>query len=259
MLESLQALFGPVSLAGLLLAAVTVLLAGFLRGFVGFGASLLIVMVLSALFGPLAAVPIANLTGVPATIQLLPTALRDGERSFMIPFAVTSFAAAPLGTLLLVTLDPTLMKIAISLFVLAMVAMLYRGWQLSRRTSPTVLYGGGIGAGFVQGAAGVGGPPAVVVALSRPGTAHEQRGNVIGSVSALGLSSLLPLWYHGLFTREVVTMTLVFMPLYMGATWVGARYFSGKGHKHFRNAALLTTAVIGVVTLGIAVHDFWSG
>ena len=83
MLESLQALFGPVSLAGLLLAAATVVLAGFLRGFVGFGASLLIVMVLSAVLGPLAAVPIANLTGVPATVQLLPAA--SGLSSFPSP------------------------------------------------------------------------------------------------------------------------------------------------------------------------------
>ncbi len=259
MLASFEALFGPVSPAALALAGVTMLAAGFLRGFTGFGASMLIVMVLSVLFGPLAAVPIANLTGVPVTLQLLPTAIRESDRSFVLPFFVTSLIAAPLGTLLLVTLDPALMKIGISVFVLAMLALLYRGWALSQTVNPGVLVGFGLGAGFVQGAAGVGGPPAVVVALARPGTPQSQRGNVIGAVSALALASLIPLWYHGLFTREVLTMSLLLVPLYMGSAWLGARYFAGKGGKHYRNAAMLALAVIGVITLGVAVRDFLAG
>jgi uncharacterized protein len=256
---SFEALFGPVPPAALALAAATVLLGGFLRGFIGFGASMLIVMVLSVVLGPLAAVPIANLTGVSASLQLLPTAVREGDRSFVIPFFLTSFIAAPLGTLVLVTVDPAMTKIAISIFVLAMLALLYRGWQLSSTVNPGVMIGFGLGAGFVQGAGGVGGPPAVVVALARPGTPQKQRGNVIGAISALSLASLLPLWYHGLFTREVLFMALVFIPLYSGTTWVGARYFAGKGGQHYRKAAMLTLAVIGVVTLGVAVRDYIVG
>lgn len=256
---SLDALFGPVSPAALVLAAATMLAAGFLRGFIGFGASMLIVMVLSVVLGPLAAVPIANLVGVPATLQLLPSAFREGDRSFVVPFFVTSLIAAPIGTLALVTVDPAMTKIAISIFVLAMLALLYRDWQLSSTVNPGVMIGFGLGAGFVQGAGGVGGPPAVVVALARPGTPQKQRGNVIGAVSALSLASLLPLWYHGLFTREVLIMTLVFIPLYSGTTWVGARYFAGKGGQHYRKAAMLTLAVIGIVTLGVALRDYLAG
>ena len=101
------------------------------------------------------------------------------------------------------------------------------------------MVGFGLGAGFVQGAGGVGGPPAVVVAFARPGTVQSQRSNVVGAVSALSLASLFPFWYHGLFTREVLLMSLLFFPLYSGATWVGVRYFARKGGKHYRNAALL--------------------
>ena len=256
---SFEALLGPVSPAAFALAVVTMLAAGFLRGFVGFGASMLIVMVLSLVLGPVAAVPIANLTGAPASLQLLPAAIRDGDRSFVIPFFVTSIIAAPIGTLLLITLDAALMNIAIALFVLAMLAMLYRGWKLLTTVNPCIMVGFGLGAGFVQGAGGVGGPPAVVVALARPGTVQSQRSNVVGAVSALSLASLFTFWYHGLFTREVLLMSLLFFPLYSGATWVGVRYFAGKGGKHYRNAALLALAVIGVVTLTLAVRNFIAG
>ena len=32
------------------------------------------------------------------------------------------------------------------------------------------------------------------------------------------------------------------MPLYSGAIWLGARFFTQSGQSHFRNAALLTLA-----------------
>lgn len=253
------AALGLNSYVALSVVAVAVLSAGILRGFVGFGASLVIVMVLSVVVGPVAAVPIANLTGLPSGFQLLPDALRHSERSFVITFGVSAFVAAPLGALVLVTTEPDVMKMAISLFVLAMVMMLYRGWRIAKRPGLGFLYAAGSAAGFVQGAAGVGGPPAVVIALSRPGTPQFQRANVIGAVTALSLSSIPPLWYFGLFTREVVVMSLAMMPLYIGGTWLGARFFSVGGQRHYRNAALFALAAVGLITFAVATRDYLAG
>ena len=113
-----------------------------------------------------------------------------------------------------------------------------------------------LGAGLVQGAAGVGGPPVVALVLSRPGDAETQRANVIGTVSALALSSPVPLWYYGLFTPSVLILSLVLFPLFTLSVWAGARFFSGGGQRHFRGAALLMLAVIGMITLGLAVQDY---
>ena len=114
----------------------------------------------------------------------------------------------------------------------------------------------GMGAGLVQGAAGVGGPPVVALVLSRPGDAKTQRANVIGTVSTLALSSPAPLWYYGLFTPSVLLLSLVLFPLFTLSVWVGARFFSGGGQRHFRGAALLMLAVIGMFTLGLAVREY---
>ena len=187
MLESIQALIGPVSYAGLAIVAGAVLLAGFIRGFVGFGAALIIVMVLSAVFGPVMAVPAANLAGLPATFQLLPAAVRNSDRRFVLPFGLASFLIAPLGVLVLISLDPAIMRMAISAFVLLMFVVLVRGWQLTRQPGYAMLTGAGGTAGLLQGAASVSGPLAVVLALSQPGTAVQQRANVIGAVSSLNL------------------------------------------------------------------------
>ena len=257
--ETLQGLIGGESYASLAVVICAVLLAGFLRGFVGFGAALVIIMVLSVVLGPVAAVPISSLAGIPAMCQLMPNAIRFSERRFVVPFGLATFAAAPLGTWILVSVDPDLMKIAISVFVLSMVVMLYRGWRLPVRSGRIGLACAGAAAGLVQGAGGVGGPPAVAIALSRPGTSQQQRANVIGVVNALTLCSLVPLWYHGLFTRDVVLISIVLVPLYVVSTWVGARFFSHSGHRHYRLAALLALAAIGVVTMVLSIRDFVAG
>ncbi len=254
-MDGLEALIGPVSAPALVVVAGAVLAAGFVRGFVGFGASLTIVMVLSVVFGPLVAVPIANLTGLPSTVQLLPTAVRHAERRFVVLFGLATFVAAPFGTWVLVSLGPAVMKIAISLFVLAVVAMLYQGWRLTAPPGLPMLLGTGAASGLVQGAAGVGGPPAVAIALSRPGTPERQRANVIGTVTALSLCGLPALWHHGLLTRDVVLLSIALMPFYFAGSWLGARFFSDRGREHFRPAALIVLAAVGAITLGLAVRD----
>lgn len=256
MFDSLASLYHQLSGPEIAFVAGAMLVAGFIRGFVGFGASLIIVMVLSMVLGPLAAVPIASLSGLPAMVQLLPTAIRSSERSFVVPFGIATFAAAPLGTLVLVSVDASLMKIAISVFVLAMVAMLHLDWRPTRAPGPAAFVAVGVASGLVQGSAGVGGPPAVAVALSRPGTPQQQRANVIGAVAALSICALGPIWYHGLITRQVIVASLILFPLYVGSTWIGARFFTRRGHRHFRNGALVILASIGFATLAVAIRDY---
>lgn len=230
------------------------LVAGFMRGFVGFGGALVVIPVLSLIIGPLAAVPVAAISGLPSTVQLLPAAIRDSERAFVLPIAIATFSAAPFGAWVLVTTDPALMKVLIAACVLAMVVMIARGWELG--TSTAITAAAGAGAGFIQGATGVGGPPIVTVALARKGDAHRQRGNVLGAVTAIALSSMIPMLYHGLFTLEVLIAGVVLTPVYSFGTWLGARYFLGNGQRHFRTAALLTVATIGTVTLFLAAREY---
>ncbi|MEC9101101.1 MAG: sulfite exporter TauE/SafE family protein, partial [Pseudomonadota bacterium] len=192
--------------------------AGFIRGFVGFGASLIIVLVLSLILGPHKAVPIAALSGLPSMLQLLPTAIKHSEKAFVLPFGIAAFFAAPLGTWVLVIVDPELMKIYISSFVLVMVYFLYRNWRFSKAERPTFIIGLGAAAGLIQGAAGVGGPPAVILALSRLSNVEKQRANVIGAVTTLNICSLIPLWYYGFFSPDVVAISIFLFPLYVLAT-----------------------------------------
>jgi uncharacterized membrane protein YfcA len=199
------------------LVAIAVFVGGFLRGFIGFGGGLVSVPVLSVVFGPLAAVPIAAIMAFPALFQLLPAAVHDGERSIIFPISIGILLAAPFGSALLVTINPNLMKIVISSLVLIMVLMLGRNWRLTGNVNWGVLFGAGAVGGFIQGSAGIGGPPVVAVALSRPGPARNQRGNVLGAITTVSVASILTLWYFGLFTSEVLILGLMLISIYSGA------------------------------------------
>ena len=240
----------------LLLIGLGILLAGIVRGFVGFGASLIIVMTASVILGPRSAVAIATLSGLPSMLQLLPIAIKKADRGFVIPFGLAAMIAAPFGTWLLVSIEPIFMKIGISVTVMCMVLMLYKDVKISAHSNKKFLISVGIGAGLIQGSAGIGGPPAVAVALSKPGTTEEQRANVIGAVTALGICGIIPLWYHNLFTIQVIVTSVVFFPIYVASTWVGTRFFVKYGQSYFRNFSLIILTIISLATLIIAISNY---
>jgi uncharacterized membrane protein YfcA len=239
------------------LAAVT--FAGLLRGFVGFGAALISVPVFSLVLGPHAAIAVNTVMGLPAVFQLLPEAIRGAERPVVLPICIATFLATPIGTWALVAADPALMTVAISVLVLVMVGILASGWRLRGRIGMGKLIAAGAAGGLVQGAAGVGGPPVVAVALSRPGEPSQQRANVLALMTAVALSSVLPLLHYGLFTRQTVVTGLLLIPFYSAATALGARYFALGGQRHYRQAALATLATIGVATLIASLNKYLSG
>ena len=242
----------------LLLIVVAVALAGFLRGFIGFGAALVSIPVISLVFGPQLAIPIVTIMGIPSVLQLLPDAVRHSELPIVMPISLAVFLGTPIGTLVLVSVDPDIMKIAISLLVIMMVGFLALGWQLNQKVRPSILLMSGFAGGLIQGAAGIGGPPVVAIALSRSGSPDRQRGNVLAVMTAIALSSVVPLYYYELITTRAVAIGLLLFPIYSISTWIGGRYFDAGGRHRFRGAALLILAVIGVSTLFAASWQFIS-
>lgn len=229
---------------------------GFMRGFLGFGAALVMMPVLALVYGPVVAAGIYTVVSLPTVVQLLPTAWNQSERPIILPMSIATFATAPLGALALVSFDANLMKIFISVAVLAMVVMLAQGWKLSGKVGTGILLAAGALGGLIQGSTSMGGPPVAAVALSRPGTAQQQRANVIAVLTAVFCSSLIPFWYFGMFTRQSLAAGLLLIPFYLGLSMLGSRYFANSGHRFYRIAALTILAAVGVVTLVAALQNY---
>ena len=239
--------------------ALTVMtVAGFMRGFTGFGAALMVVPSLSLIAGPAEAVAIACLAGLPTALQLLPTAFRHAERRFAFSFAAPAFLAAPIGAYVLVITDPAAMRIAIGGAVTLMALLLLKGWTLRRPPRIGLLAAIGAAAGLIQGAANIGGPPAVAVALARPAEAATQRANVIAAVAALAFANVVPYWHAGLFTTSTLTAALILAPIHVLAAWLGARRFEAGRQTFYRKAALGLLLLVGLATLAVSLGRYVS-
>jgi len=251
-------IFGVPLDARLAVVCAAIFIGGFMRGFVGFGAALVTIPVLSLAYEPRLAVAAMTVVGIPTLLQLLPEAIRTSERKIVMPISLAILATTPFGTWALVNTSPALMKIVISSLVILMVAMLARGWRLEREVSRHILIGAGVAGGLIQGVAGIGGPPVVAVALSRAGSATQQRGNVLALMTAISLSSLAPMLYFGLFTKQAIVTGLLLLPVYGGSILLGSRYFAYGGARHFRRAAMATLALIGIATLLASIRHYFA-
>jgi uncharacterized membrane protein YfcA len=231
----------------------TAALGGFLRGFVGFGGALALVPALALAVGPRVAVAVASLVGLPAVIQLLPDALRHADRARVGSIAIAILAGAPVGSLILTRIDQRLMTGVIGALVMLMALTTWRvprGPLVRRRW--VGIAAGGI-SGMLQGAAGIGGPPSVAVLMAQGGEPRRLRADVLAVTGTIALAGAASHFWFGLFTVTAIGLAAGLLPVFIGCTWLGSRFFHRGGDKHFRAAALVILLLIGFAALAASL------
>lgn len=245
--------------ATLALAAAAVLAGGFLRGFAGFGSALVIIPVLAVLFEPRAAVVMHAIMEVPVILNLARSAIGDSRRATVGPMLIAMVLTTPIGAIALAVADPDAMKLAISLVVLAMVALIAAGGRLTALASRWGSIGAGAVGGLVQGATGIGGPPVVTALLARRDAARETRGNVVAVMSSMIAVSLATFAAYGFVDRQTLVIGALAAPLCLAGTILGARAFAASGGGQHRAVALAIVAVMAVATSANALSDIQAG
>jgi uncharacterized membrane protein YfcA len=220
-----------------------------MRGFLGFGAALVIVPTLSFALPPVVAVTILVIIEIPTILYLVPTSIRDSNLRTVTPMLIGILMAVPVGTAVLIGVDPAKMKLAISVVLLMTVALLASGWRVKGSVGQGVMLGSGMIGGFVQGAAGMGGPPLVTALMSLPDTASTTRGNIVIALSSMSLFNFIALFAYGQITADILMFGAISSPVYVLSNYLGARFFRQQGNEHFRRAALIALASIALLTI----------
>jgi hypothetical protein len=238
------------SVPTLLIAAAATIAGCVVRGFTGFGAAMFQVPMFALLFPAPQAVATAAGLGALASLQLLPGAARHAQWRQVGTLTVFALLTIPLGSLVLLTLDPDLMRRAISAMVLALVPLLASGLRLP--VAPGPWSAGGVGAlsGLINGATGVGGPPVVLYLLAGPNPANINRANLIGYYTFLNGGTCLSLLLHGVFTRSVLWYVLALWPVQIVSLWLGSWLFRRASDRIYRRIALailLAVALFGLL------------
>lgn len=224
--------------AAVIVALAAVLTAAVIRGYSGFGFAMVAVTGMSLVMPPALVVPVVLLLEVVASIQLLPQVWRDIRWVSLRCLFAGSVASIPLGVFLLARLPETPMRVGISILVLATAILLARGFALKRMPGCKFTLGVGVLCGVFNGAAAIGGPPAILFYLSSPAGVSVSRASIIVYFLGIDMVTLAMAASRQLVTVQTLTLAAAcLIPLIAGIA-LGSRIFKRIDQALFRRNVL---------------------
>jgi len=242
----LEILWAPETLVALLVAG----LAGAARGFTGFGAALILVPGLSLVMPPTQAVVVLFILGLFNAFQMVPDAIRRARWTDIGPMSIAAVICLPMGTGLMIWLDPALLRRAIGAVVVIVAAIMLSGWSYVGRRSlaRNVMVGGACG--LMQGTTGIGGPPVIFYLLSSGGrSVAENRAGFIALFAAMQVSGIPSVWIGGLLTWDAFWIAAILAPIYSGGTALGAKLFDPARERLYKRVTLGFLLAMGAAAL----------
>jgi uncharacterized protein len=233
----------------LLLSITFILLAAIVRGFSGFGFSLLAITSLSLLAPPADVIPSILMLEIIASLRLLPEVWKDVHWRSLLPLLLGCLVATPLGVWILATIPAPPMQMAIGLFTLGAVFLLWRGHAMKSMPGPAATTAIGAASGFANGAFGIGGPPVILFYFSSPTGHAAGRASLIAYFFATDAIALAFLWQEDLVTKAAAWKTLAFLPALLVGVWIGAHAFKRMDQARFRNAVLMIMGLLGALSI----------
>ena len=222
--------------------------AAFVRGYSGFGFSLLAVTALSLRLAPAEIVPSIFLMEIAASLHLLPSIWREVHWRAIGVLLIGYTVAVPLGVWLLASMPQAPMKIALGLCVLVATVLLMRGLALKRMPGAAATVGTGAASGLLNGAFGIGGPPVILFFFSSPAGEVIGRASVIAFFLATDAIGLVFLAREGLVTADSLLRALIFLPALILGIWLGAHSFKRSDQATFRTWILRLLALLALLT-----------
>ena len=232
------------------LAAAIAAAAGVIRGITGFGGAMVMSPPLALLLGPLMAVPIVLLLESLAAAPMLVATRRLVRWKVIGPIMLMACVTVPLGTYVLLQVEPQVMRRVIAAVVIVFSLMLLRGWRYSGQQRLSTSLGLGGLSGAMVGATGMGGPPIILYLLAGPDPVATTRANLTYFVGVIALASFLALWVSGAVGATGLWLALLLTPGYYVGMVAGTRLFSRFNDTRFRQ---FTLVFMMVVALGILI------
>ena len=223
----------------LVIAGLVGALAGLIRGITGFGGAMVMSPPFALLLGPKLTVPVVLLLEGLVAAPMLARTRRLVRWTLILPISIAAFVAAPLGTYVLLTADPIVLRRVIAGTVILFAALLFFGWRYSG--PQRVVTGAGLGAlsGAMAGATSFGGPPVILYLLAGPDPIETTRANLMFFICAVSVAGLTMLALAGAFEARALWLTAAFAPGYYLGIVAGARLFARFDDARFRQFTLL--------------------
>ncbi len=227
--------------------------AAVVRGYSGFGFSLLAITSLSLLLPPTQIVPSIFIMEVAASLHLLPGVWRDIHWRALRWLTVGCLAGTPLGVYALAHLPAAPMTLGLAVFVMTAAILLARGHALESLPGPAATFATGAASGLFNGGFGIGGPPVILFFFSSPAGAAAGRASMIAFFLITDVVGLAWQGWNGLLDWTTLWRALIFLPALIAGIWLGNRGFKNAEPAVFRRWVLRLLMVLAVLTGGRAL------
>jgi len=232
------------------LAAVSCLVAGVVRGFTGFGFALILVTAVSLLAPPAQIVPISLVLDIFAGLRLLPHVHRDIDRKGTLLMVLGALPAIPVGLYALTVVSDDHMRLGIGVLVLAAVTAIGLGLGLRRAPGTGLKLTTGVATGLLAGAAGIPGPPVILLYLSSPLPAAMLRATAVAVFLFTDAIALIGSGIAGLLSVELFWRCLILAPVVEIGVLIGRRGYGVARPEAVKRAALILLALLATVAIG---------
>jgi uncharacterized membrane protein YfcA len=246
----METLFPLLTPSGLLVAALVAVIAGFVKGVVGFAMPLVFISGLTIFMPPELA--LAGLI-IPTLVTNAQQALRQGAAAavrstvqFKVFLAVGCVALVASAQLVRVFPDQVMMAIiGVPVTFFACLQLAGYSFKLLRQSAVVEVVAGGV-AGALGGLSGIWGPPTVAYLTALDTPKHDQM-RVQGVIYGLGAVALLGahIW-SGVLRAETIAFSVAMVPTAYLGVLIGSMVMDRIDQRMFRRATLFVLLIAGV-------------
>lgn len=241
----------------LALGSLFVFLAAIVRGYSGFGFSLLVITSLSLLMPPQTFIPAVFMLEIAASLHMLPGIWKDIHWRSLAPLIIGCLAGTPFGVWLLANAPAPPMQIALALFVLVVTGLMWWGFALKTMPGAPASAGVGVASGLFNGAFGIGGPPVILFYFASPAGNIAGRASLIAFFLMTDLIGLAFMSGESLIGWNSLYLAFIFLPALLVGIWFGARSFKRANPQVFRSWVLALLALLAVLTGLQGIAAYW--
>ena len=231
------------------------LVAFIVRGLSGFGSSMIGIGALSIVLPPAQVVPAFLAIELLTSVNLLPGVWRQIDWRSLRWVIAGCAVSTPLGLTLLAQLDANPMRLVVSACLMAIALLMLSGLaqRFTPRATPGPLGAFAVGgaAGLLNGAAGIGGPPAIVFYFATTAAAVS-RATLIAFFLFTDLYALLWAGAAGLLATTGWPLIAVALPFSLAGIWLGQRLYLQLDEARLRRLIWALLALLGTLGVGNA-------
>ena len=222
---------------------------GLVQGYTGWGAAMLMMPLMTLVYPPIEALALLVVGGLLVSAQLYPSAIREFNWTDMRILLLTLILLTPIGSIILLSADPNLVRKIIGGFLVLLSVLVLSGWQYrGKRGAAAAFLFGGV-AGIINGFAGLGSPILAIYIMAFPGQAITQRSNLIVASGLIIFTIMIIFSLNGIMAWSLILTGILLAPTQMIGASIGARIFAYSPKEHFKKITLIIILILGVAVI----------